>query len=66
MSAQLFRGPKWTDEENQKLLGMVEAGKSWVLISAMLKRSQKSVHERAKTLKRKDQKSSITPETRQR
>jgi hypothetical protein len=52
--AQLYRGPKWAVDEDKKLLDMVAAGKSWVAISAALKRSQKSVRERVRTLKRKD------------
>jgi hypothetical protein len=50
--AQLNRGHNWTEDEDLKLLNMIESGKSWVLISAILKRSQESIKVRARTLKR--------------
>jgi hypothetical protein len=50
--AQLHRGRNWTPEDDRKLLDMVEAGKSWVLMAAVLRRSQKSVKDRARTLRR--------------
>jgi hypothetical protein len=43
----------WTGEEDQRLLEFVEAGKSWVLISALLKRSMKNVQDRHRLLKRR-------------
>ena len=43
---------RWTPDEDRKLLEMVESGKSWVLISAVLKRKQRSIVERTRTLKR--------------
>jgi hypothetical protein len=43
---------RWTPDEDRKLLEMIESGKSWVLISAVLKRKQRSIIERTRTLKR--------------
>jgi hypothetical protein len=40
------RGSKWTSDEDQRLLKLVEAGKSWVFISANLKRPEKSARVR--------------------
>jgi hypothetical protein len=42
------RGSNWTADEDRRLLDLSEAGKSWVLISANLKRTEKSVRERAR------------------
>jgi DNA-directed RNA polymerase alpha subunit len=39
-------GNNWTPEEDQRLLDLIEAEKSWVLISAILKRPVKSVRDR--------------------
>ena len=39
---------RWTPEEDERLLDLIAAGKSWTLISGMLKRSMK-LH--AKTLR---------------
>ena len=41
---------RWTPEEEKRLLNLIAAGKSWTLISGMLKRSMKSVKLHAKTL----------------
>jgi hypothetical protein len=54
--AQLDRGPKWTADEDHKMLEMVNAGKSWVLTAATLKRTQNSVKQRIRTLDRRPQK----------
>jgi len=35
--AQLHRGRNWTPDEDRKLLDLIEAGKSSVLIAAILK-----------------------------
>ena len=43
---------RWTPEEEKRLLELIAAGKSWKLISGMLKRSMKSVKLHAKTLQR--------------
>jgi len=40
------RGSNWTSDEDQRLLKLVEAGKSWVFISANLKRPEKSARVR--------------------
>jgi hypothetical protein len=40
-------------DEDQRLLELIESGRSWVLISALLKRSQLSIKDRARHLKRK-------------
>jgi DNA-binding NarL/FixJ family response regulator len=42
---------RWTPEEEKRLLNLIAAGKSWTLISGMLKRSVKSVKLPAKTLR---------------
>jgi len=42
---------RWTPEEEERLLHLIAAGKSWTLISGMLKRSMKSVKLHAKTLR---------------
>jgi hypothetical protein len=43
----IHRGNRWTPEEDQRLLELIGSGKSWVLISALLKRSQLSIKDRA-------------------
>jgi hypothetical protein len=40
------RGSNWTSDEDQRLLKLVEARKSWVFISANLKRPEKSARVR--------------------
>jgi hypothetical protein len=47
------RGSKWTSDEDLRLLKPVEAGKSWVFISASLKRPEKSARDRLGYLLRK-------------
>ena len=42
---------RWTPEEEERLLDLIAAGKSWTLISGMLKRGMKSVKLHAKTLR---------------
>jgi DNA-binding NarL/FixJ family response regulator len=42
---------RWTPEEEKRLLNLIAGGKSWTLISGMLKRSMKSVKLHAKTLR---------------
>jgi|GEM_PF-3527320 DNA-binding NarL/FixJ family response regulator len=44
---------RWTPEEEERLLNLIAAGKSWTLISGTLKRSMKSVKLHAKTLAQK-------------
>ena len=41
---------RWTLEEEERLLNLIAAGKSWTMISGTLKRSMKSVKLHAKTL----------------
>jgi DNA-binding NarL/FixJ family response regulator len=43
---------QWTPEETARLLDLIASGKSWTLISGMLKRSMKSVKLHAETLQR--------------
>jgi Myb-like DNA-binding domain len=52
----IHRENHWTPEEDQRLLDLIGSGKSWVLISALLKRSQLSINDRARHLKRKSAK----------
>jgi hypothetical protein len=35
---------RWTPEEDERLLDLIAAGKSWTLISGMLKRFRTSPH----------------------
>jgi hypothetical protein len=56
MAAQQ-RGSKWTHEEDRRLLDLVEAGKSWVFISAKLKRPTKSIRDHLRHLRRQAKKS---------
>jgi hypothetical protein len=46
------RQSNWTRDEDQRLLKLVEAGKSWVFISANLKRPAKTIHDRLAYLRR--------------
>jgi Myb-like DNA-binding domain len=41
---------RWTPEEDDRLFNLIAGGKSWTLISVMLKRSMKSVKLHAKRL----------------
>jgi hypothetical protein len=43
---------RWTPEDDKRLVYLIAAGKSWTLISGMLKRSMKSIKLHAKTLQR--------------
>ena len=42
---------RWTPEEDERLVGLIAAGKSWTSISGTLKRSMKSVELHANTLR---------------
>jgi len=53
LMAVQHRGTNWTPEEDRRLLDLIKAGKSWVFISANLKRPVKSVQDRARQLKAK-------------
>ena len=44
------RGSQWTAEEDRRLLDLIRMNKSWVLISAALSRSVKSIRDRARHL----------------
>jgi hypothetical protein len=55
----VHRGGQWTLEEDRLLLEFLEAGKSWVFISAKLKRTVRSLQDRNRYLKRQ----SSTPST---
>ena len=46
MAGAARRQSNWTPEEDRRLLEFVQAGKSWVLISANLKRPEKSARVR--------------------
>ena len=52
----IHRGNHWTPEKDQRLLELIGSGKSWVLISVLLKISQLSIKDRARHLKRKSAK----------
>jgi hypothetical protein len=47
---------RWTPEEDERLLDLIAADKSWTQISGTLKRSMKSVKLHANTLRRIDAK----------
>jgi hypothetical protein len=47
------RGSQWTAEEDRRLLDLIGMNKSWVLISAALSRSVKSIRDRARHLERR-------------
>jgi photosystem II stability/assembly factor-like uncharacterized protein len=53
LMAVQHRGSNWTPEEDRRLLDLIDAGKSWVFISANLKRPLKSIRIRLKLLKAK-------------
>ena len=53
MSGAARRASNWTPDEDRRLLELIEAGKSWVLISANLKRTVKSIRDHARELKAK-------------
>jgi hypothetical protein len=56
MAGAARRQGNWTHDEDRRLLEFVGAGKSWVFISASLKRSLKSVEDRARQLEAKNDK----------
>jgi hypothetical protein len=53
MMAAQRRPGNWTPDEDRRLLELIHAGKSWVLISANLKRREKSARARLGYLLRK-------------
>ena len=54
MSGAARRQSNWTTEEDRRLRELVEARKSWVFISANLKRPERSTRERFAYLQRKE------------
>ena len=46
------RGTNWTPEEDRRLLDLIEANKSWVFISANLKRPVKTIRDRVSQMQR--------------
>ena len=58
MAAQQ-RGSKWTPEEDRRLLELVAAQKSWVFISAKLKRPTKSIRDHLRHLQRQAKKADL-------
>jgi hypothetical protein len=46
------RGTNWTPEQERRLFDLIEAGKSWVFISANLKRPAKTIRDRLAYLRR--------------
>jgi hypothetical protein len=56
MSGAMRRQGNWTPEEDQRLFDLIEAGKSWVFISANLKRPAKTIHDRLAYLRRQAKK----------
>jgi Myb-like DNA-binding domain len=58
MAAQQH-GSKWTPEEDLRLLELVEARKSWVFISAKLKRPAKSIRDHFRHLRRQAKKADL-------
>ena len=59
MSGAQQRGTNWTPEEDRRLFDLVEAGKSWVLISANLKRPAKTIRNRLAYLRRQAKKADL-------
>jgi hypothetical protein len=53
------RQSNWTADEDQRLLKLVEAGKSWMFISANLKRPAKTIHDRLAYLRRQAKKADL-------
>jgi len=49
----IHRGEHWKPEEDRRLFELVEAGKSWVLISAILNRSITAIRIGYRMLKRR-------------
>jgi hypothetical protein len=59
MSGAQRRETNWTPEEDRRLFELIEAGKSWVLISAKLKRPTKTIHDRLSYLRRQAKKADL-------
>jgi hypothetical protein len=56
MTGAQQRGTNWTPEDDRRLLDLIEAGKSWVLISANLRRPAKTIRNRLAYLRREAKK----------
>jgi hypothetical protein len=56
MSGAARRQINWTPEEDRRLFDLIEAGKSWVFISANLKRPAKTIRDRFAYLRRQAKK----------
>jgi len=52
-------GSNWTTEEERRLFDLIEAGKSWVFISANLKRPAKTIRNRLAYLRRRAKKADL-------
>jgi hypothetical protein len=59
MAGAQRRGTNWTPEEDRRLFDLIEAGKSWVFISANLRRPTKTIHERLSYLRRQAKKADL-------
>jgi photosystem II stability/assembly factor-like uncharacterized protein len=59
MTGAQQRGTNWTPEEDRQLFGLIDAGKSWVFISANLKRPAKTIHDRLAYLRRQAKKAHL-------
>jgi hypothetical protein len=59
MSGAQRRGTNWTPEEDRRLFELVEAGKSWVFISANLKRPARTIHDQLGYLRRQAKKADL-------
>jgi hypothetical protein len=59
MTGPAPRGNQWTFDEDHRLLKLVDTGKSWVFISANLKRPEKSARVRLAYLRRQVKKADL-------
>jgi hypothetical protein len=59
MSGAARRQDNWTPEEERRLFDLIEAGKSWVFISANLKRPAKTIRDRLAYLRRRSKKADL-------
>jgi Myb-like DNA-binding domain len=59
MSGAQRRGTNWTPEEDRRLFDLIEAEKSWVFISASLKRTANSARDRLAYLRRQAKKADL-------
>jgi hypothetical protein len=59
MSGAQQRGSNWTPEDDRRLLDLIEARKSWVLVSANLRRPAKTIRNRLAYLRREAKKADL-------